>query len=177
MAKKKPNIRTTVKSRTLPPNFFSVFNKEALVLANKTTRAAAQQVTKDAKNVIRNQEFNWQELSPRYKEWKKKKGLDERKLMATKTYVNYGIGWWEKEGRIFVGPRRGIHKPSGLSYQDLARMLEFGTWKMPARQLWRPLLSKAMASSSKFAKEYSKGIVRAHKKASKAHTKTETKKR
>ena len=174
---KKLKIRTTIKSRTVPPNFFSVFNKEAFVKANKVTRETAKQVAKDAKDVIRNQEFDWEPLDPGYKETKKKKGLDERILIATKDYVNNGIGWWEKEGRIFVGPRRGIHKPSGVPYQTLARWLEFGTWKMPARQLWRPLLSRAIQTSKAFAREYKKGVARAHKDATQKKVVKKTKKR
>ena len=162
---RKPRIRTKLSRQELPKNFFSVFKKEAEVLANKTTRKAADRTLERAKEIIENQEFSWKPLSPEYRKKKKKKGLDLRIFVATKEYLNKGIGTWESGRRIFVGPKQGIHKPSGLTYRVLSRILEFGTWSIPSRPLWRPLASQILREIPGFRREYQKGVQRASKKA------------
>ena len=140
--RKKAKVKAKFKKEELPNNFFSAFKKDALMLANRDTRKFAKALSAEAKEIIRTQRYKWHPLSEAYLEHKEREGLDLRIYMATKDYVNKGIGWWEKNGFIFVGPKPGIHKPSGLTYVYLSRILEHGSLKVgiPARPLWRPLL-------------------------------------
>lgn len=147
MARKKARVKSKTTSSTLPPHFITTFGKKVLLRANKKTRALAQEIVTDAKVAIRTQKYNWAPLSDRYLERKQRLGLDERIYMATREYVNKGIGVFEKDGYVFAGPKRGTHKPSGLEYRVLARILEFGTDTIPARPLWRLLLSNALRKS------------------------------
>jgi len=167
----KPRVRASVKAQVTPPGFISVFKKEAIMLANKTSHDFADDIVKEAKEIIKKQKYKWAPLNEKYLEHKKKKGLDERILMATGDYVDKGIGKWEKDGRLFVGPVPGIHKPSGLPYQLIARYFEYGTWKMPARPLWRPLISSLLRKQKKYRKKYDAAIRRAMKKQERTKTK------
>lgn len=169
---RKAKVRGKIATKTLPDNFFSAFGKEAQIRANNTTRALAQDISKKAKEIIRKQEYDWEPLSEAYLEYKERKGLDERTLIATKDYVNNGIGWWEKDGYIFVGPKEGIHKPSGVPYKLLAKWFEYGTWKMHARPLWRPLASVALRESQKLKTLYVAAVKKALAKKIKSSTKT-----
>ncbi len=154
-------VKGKIVKTDLPPNFFSVFQKQALMLANKQTEKWSKQIAKEAKRIIRDQEFKWKPLSEAYADYKDRVGLDPRILMATRDYVNNGIGWWKKGKRINVGPKPGFHEPSGLPYQLLGKWLEFGTERMPARQVWRPLLSRIIQRSKTFRKEYRAAVARA----------------
>lgn len=158
---KQVKLSSRITKKELPPNFFSAFGKEARLKAFKNNRKLAKDISKQAKRVIRNQEFNWIPLDPEYVRSKERKGEDARIYMATRELVNKGIGWWVKDGFVFVGPREGIHKPSGLTYRHLTRILEFGTWNIPARPLWRPLISKALRENARFRKVYAKAVQKA----------------
>lgn len=175
-ARKRPKVKGRTRTSSLPSNFISTFGKEALIKANDDTRAFAKEVAKDAKAIIRQQKYKWEPLSEEYLERKKKLGLDERILIATKAYVNKGIGSFERKGLIFVGPKPGKHKPSGLTYQKLARIHEYGTWSIPARPLWRPLLSAALRRSKKFRREYNSAVRRAFNEKAKRATKVRKRK-
>lgn len=152
--RKNPKVKTATTSRTLPKNFFSAFGKDLLLKADDETRKFAKDLAKEAKSIIRDQRYDWKSLSDAYLKQKERKGLDTRIYIATKTYVNKGIGYFEKGGYSFVGPKPGTHKPSGLPYAVLARILEFGTWSIPARPLWRPLLSVALRRSKHFRNKF-----------------------
>ncbi len=158
---RKIRTKVTIRKKELPSNFFSLFKNDVKILANEKTRKFAKDIAKEAKETIRKQKFNWKPLNKAYKRDKERKGLDQRVYMATKDYVNKGIGYWEKEGQIFVGPKQGTHKPSGFTYQHLSRIHEYGTDTIPARPLWRPLLAVTLAKIKPFRKEYAKGVQRA----------------
>lgn len=95
--------------------------------------------------------FDAQPLSPRYAAWKKKKGLDERVMIATGWYIENIKVWKRKESgtrrtAFFVGFHKRVqardHKgrivPVLLS--TVARVHEHGSVKMnvPARPHWGP---------------------------------------
>ena len=169
-------IKGSVTSEKLPANFFSVFKKEAKMRANQRTRKFAKQIAAEAKDIIKKQKFDWAPLSESYAEHKWREGLDDRIMIATAEYVNKGIGYWEKAGQIFVGPKPGKHSKSGIPYQLLGRWLEFGTWKMPARQLWRPLLSTMIQKSKGFKREYRAAVARVAREAARRKVKKRSKK-
>ncbi len=159
---KKLSAYASFKKEELPANFFSAFKKDALILANEKTRKFAKELSAEVKEIIRKQKYKWEPLSEDYLEHKERVGLDTRIYMATKEYVNKGIGYWEVGRFIFVGPKPGIHEPSGLKYEWLARIHEYGSFKVgiPARPLWRPLLSVAIRRSKTLRKEYYNAVAR-----------------
>ncbi len=168
----KPRVKAKFKKTSLPPSYFSLFKKDVLMLANQKTRKFSKEIAAEARDIIKNQEFKWKPLSDAYLDSKILKGLDERIYIATGDFLKH-IGWWEKivgkKALIFVGPKPGIHKPSGLTYQFLAKILEFGSLKanIPARPLWRPLLSRVVRRSKGFRQEYRNAIVRASRERAK----------
>lgn len=151
---RKPRVKVKASFSGPPRNFVSIFKKEVLATATQVNDELADAVIKEAKSVIRKQKYNWEPLEEGYRRSKERKGLDTRILMATRHYVNYGIGKWTEGDYIRVGPRRGIHKPSGLRYQYLARIHEFGTEHIPARPLWRPVLSTVLQRRKKYRRSY-----------------------
>lgn len=104
-------------------------------------------------------------LSPAYLAWKRRMGLDTRILVATtdylralSTHVPVKIAdsyqpkdkWPQGAKTWTVGPPEGTHRPSGLSYEDLARRLEYGVVeaKLPPRPHWRPTFSLMVTASA-----------------------------
>lgn len=160
----KPKVKGKTKRKDLPSNFFPIFKKEALIRANDTSRKFSKEIVKEAKAVIRQQKYDWVPLSEGYAKYKEREGLDPRTLIATKDYVNNGIGVQESQGFIFVGPKTGIHKPSGVPYRTIAKWFEYGTWTMPARPLWRPLLSSVIRKQKLVALRYRQATAKALKK-------------
>lgn len=174
--KKKVKTRTTLTSRTLPKNFIPAFGKELRLKATKETREFAQELAAEAKDVILEQRYNWEPLTDEYLARKEKQGLDRRIYIATRAFIDKGIGYYEKRGYSFVGPLPGIHEPSGLTFARLARILEFGTWSIPARPIWRPLLSVALRRSKEFRKTFQLAAKKDFDKKVKRSTKKTTRK-
>lgn len=110
-------------------------HKQSLELAVKTLFTYILQV-------LQSQSYDWAPLNPEYKRRKEKKGLSGKILIATGDYYN-AIKYEITSDAVWVGVPNKIHKPSGLNYNILARVHEFGseTMKIPARPLWRPALS------------------------------------
>jgi len=159
-------IRAKLTQKKLPRNFFSVFKKQVLISATDETRKFAEEISDQAKRIIYDQAFNWQPLKPYYVRAKQRKELDERIYIATGEYVEDGVGWWERNDFVFVGPLPGTHH-SGLSYKHLAAIHEYGTWTIPARPLWRPLASIVLRKSKKLLAAYIAGAEKAKRKAGK----------
>lgn len=134
-----PKIKGNIQISVLPPGFFTVFKKGMLAEANKVVEEAAKELVEEAKKALRTQKYAkyWDPLSEDYLEHKRRKGLDLRILIATKDYLENGIGIIRKGKKFIVGPLPGKHKDSKLTYRKLARYLEYGTRNMPARPLWR----------------------------------------
>lgn len=153
---KRPKIKGKTVTQSFPRSSISLFRKDLLLLANDTTRRWAKEIEEEAKRIIEEQAYAWQPLKDSYREKKIERGLDPRILIATRDYLDKGIGSWERNGLIFVGPKPGRHAPSGLTYQHLARIHEFGTDTIPARPLWRPLIATMKKRSKRFREEYAK---------------------
>ena len=173
--KRKPKVKAKATSKTLPPNFLTVFEKEARLEAQRQTRQFAEEIAEEARNIIIEQRYNWAPLDPDYLDWKIKKGLDPRILIATRDYLEH-IGTYEQDGKIFVGPLPGTHKPSGVPYVKLARWFEYGTETMPARPLWRPLFSVALRRNKKLKKKYAAARKKALREVVKRRSKKKVKK-
>lgn len=172
--KKRAKVKGKTRTKTLPNNFITVFNKKLLIRANKETREFAKGIAAEAKSIIKEQRYNWPPLSDNYLNYKLNKGLDDRIYIATGEYLIKGIGYFEKGGFIFVGPKPGIHKPSKLPYEYLGRILEYGTDTIPARQLWRPLLSSTLRKSQKFKRTFQEATKKSYNQQVKRSTKTTT---
>lgn len=174
-------IGSTVTSRELPADYFKQVKAKFKELLDKKTKKLADEMANRAKEVIKKQAYKWAPLSPDYKAFKKKKGLDRRILIATKDYIENGIGSYVKGKTTFVGPLPGTHKPSGLPYEKLAEYLEYGTFntdgsvKMPARRLWGPLKIEARKRSKVLKKELAKEVKDFEKKL-RSKSKKKTKK-
>lgn len=128
-------------------NFVSVFRTQVDQVVDEEMEESANSLADLVKSVLLRQAYTWKPLSERYLAWKKREGLDLRTLIATKTYVqSIRAVPRKRKGEIVswgVGPGHPNekHGPSGLRLHDLARLLEYGTRRMPARPHWRPAWS------------------------------------
>lgn len=107
----------------------------------KDFQALAAAVRDKVQDHIRNQDLGWAPLSA---STVARKGFAEI-YVETFTFVESVKAQVSRGGRfsihLKVAPTGG-HGPSGLSMSVLASMLEFGTKKMPARPVWRPVMSE-----------------------------------
>lgn len=168
--KRKPQVKARTKSNVLPANFFTAFENKARIKAEEETWDFAEDIAEEARTIILEQRYKWAPLSPGYKAYKEREGLDPRKLIATGDYVD-NIGAYEKEGKIFVGPLPGIHEESGLTYVHLSRIHEYGTETIPARPLWRPLASKVLRKYKKLRKKYQAAVKKDYRNEVRRRTK------
>lgn len=138
-----------------------VFEHSTIPAAHNSVHALALGMREDLVNRIEHQRFHHAPLAPSTVEAKKKAGLDPRILIATHEYIDAieveplpdGSGY-----RIGVGNK--VHSGSGVSMRDLARWLEFGTSKMPARPHWRPIVRIWITEARKDANGISELIKR-----------------
>ena len=156
-------VKVKLSRPDLPRNFFSLFKKDALLLANTQNKKFAREAVRELKEVIRKQKYDWEPLTEGYAKYKERKGLDKRILIATGDYVKRGIVMRVSSGFVFVGPKEGTHEPSGLPYEVLAKIHEYGTkdGRIPARPLYRPVLSVLLRRRRTFRKVYDEGVKKA----------------
>lgn len=146
-------------------NYAEVFEKSFAFATDQAFSKFLNHISKRLKEVIKNQEYNWQPLSPKYAEWKKRMGLDPRTLVSKGDYVD-AIGVYEKPEGKYVGFKPGEKHRSlnwdgtyfYLDYVKLARILEFGNRKVPARPHWRPVASEAKQMFNQTSKELAKEL-------------------
>ena len=118
----------------------------------------AEKIADLTKTAIKEQRWKnkWKPLNSQYKAWKIKKGLDPRILIAYGYYLNsikvYKSG---KDWVVGVDPFQ-IHPKTGIRMKKLARYLEYGTSKMPARPHWRPAFEYIRKHINRYIKEYLK---------------------
>jgi hypothetical protein len=140
--------------------FSNVLNTAVEIQAFKYMQEIAKQMTEEAREILDSQRYNWEPLSQPYFESKLREGLDTRILIATGFYRDH-IAWGMIGDKIWWGVEDVVHEPSGLPLRKLARIHEFGTAIIPARPLWRPLLSKYLRKSPQFANRYRVEVNRA----------------
>jgi len=152
-----PKTKAVVaKKRKSFTKFLAVFEEEVSLQAFKCNKDMAKEITAEAKSIIENQSYRWRPLTDQYLRRKIKQGYDRRILIRTKEYVD-SISWGVTGGRVWAGiPALKIHQGSGMPIAKLARIHEFGTKTVPARPLWRPLLSKHVRQSAAFGRRYRK---------------------
>lgn len=135
------------KSRTrnqYNPNLVRDFEESARQTAERFLRLQAERLTRQLRDAILGQRYNWYPLDPEYLRRKVQQGFDPRILVRTKQYVEslqpfgpeeteFGVLW-----RVTVPDEE--HN-SGLPFRELARIMEYGRrdGKKPyARPHWRP---------------------------------------
>lgn len=98
----------------------------------------------------------WKPLNPKYKAWKIRKGLDPRILIAYGYYINsIKVYRSNKDWVVGVDPFQ-IHPKTGIRMKKLARYLEYGTSRMPARPHWRPAFEHVRKHIDRYIKKYLK---------------------
>ncbi len=99
----------------------------------------AREFADDLRAIIARQLVAWVPLSPKYRLYKSRMGLDPRILIATKRYVDSIQAIQQPDGSWIVGvPDEPLRPGSRYTLKDLARWLEYGTPHMPPRPHWRP---------------------------------------
>lgn len=135
-----------VKGSRQVKGFFNTMPKTVVKVSGDWVRREARELRDELKAAIRNQEFDWEALSPSYLRKKEREGLDTRIYIARGDYLNAIVVRRKPvRGKVVytVGVLPGRHY-SGLTYVVLARIHEFGSRKrnIPARPLWRPIWSR-----------------------------------
>lgn len=151
-----------VKGSRKVKNFFNTMPKTTVKVSGDWCRREARGLRDELKDAIRNQEFDWEPLSPAYLRKKEREGLDERIYIAHGDYLNSIVVRRKpiKDKIVFtVGVTSGRHY-SGFTYVVLARIHEFGSRKanIPARPLWRPIWSRWAREAKGKLKNLSKRI-------------------
>lgn len=133
---------------------FRIIDEEISATSKREVGRIARAVRDEVKAVLESQRLanTWPPLNPDYLAEKKELGLDERMLIATGDYLE-SIQVVETETRlggvitfraVAAPPAGEIHEPSGLEYDLLARVHEYGSAKarVPARPHWRPVVGR-----------------------------------
>ncbi len=151
-------------------NFISIFRDQAIQVVSRELKKGARELADKVQSAIWKQTYRdslfqdedhtvrgWKPLSERWLRYKKKKGWDRRIHIATKTYVKSIRAFpRRRKGRIVSwavspGAPNQIHKPSGLRFATLARILEYGSAvrNIPPRPHWRPVWAMFVSRDSK----------------------------
>lgn len=122
------------------------FEKTLKEVTEKTSKYHAYQFRAYIRAVIEEQRYKWYPLSYKYLDWKKTIGLDQRIFIATGEYIDsISVNKYNNAKKPATGYTVGLphkkHTMSKLYLDDLAKVLEFGTYTMPARPHWRPALT------------------------------------
>lgn len=142
-------------------SFVNVLRTEVEIQAFKYTEEVAKSIAEEAVEILDEQRYAWQPLNDAYLEGKIKVGRDPRILIATGFYQDH-ITWGKRaDGTVWVGVEDIMHPDADISLIVLARIHEFGTATIPARPLWRPLLSKYVRRTPQFARKYQKEVEKA----------------
>lgn len=151
-----------VKGSRKVKEFFNTMPDTTVKVSGDWVRKEARGLRDELRDAIRNQEFDWEALSPRYARKKEREGLDSRIYIARGDYLNAIVVRRKPvRGKVVftVGVLPGQHY-SGLTYVVLARIHEFGSEKMniPARPLWRPIWSRWVRKAPEKLRNLSKRI-------------------
>lgn len=138
-------------------NFIGVFRSQVETMVTKHLKSSALKFAVDIRQIIKKQRYKWKPLSERWLSYKKRHHLDPRVHIATQTYVkSIKATPRKRNGKIVswgvtAGQPNQIHRPSGLRFTDLVRLLEFGSAsrRMPPRPHWRPAWSAFIRRDAK----------------------------
>lgn len=137
--------------------------KELPYVKDAMARNAAFYYRRKIKEAINAQDLDWEELSPKYKAWKKRMGYDERIWIARGilrknlkvvrfSFANYAVT---------VPP--GAEYPEGIRVRNVLLIQEFGTadGRIPARPLFRPVRQQVTQRLIREVQNANRRIVRA----------------
>jgi hypothetical protein len=128
---------------------------------------------------IWNQRFALKPLAPKYLKWKAMNGRDTRILISTGKYVDSIRMWKVMRGKVQViqvgvypnkrfAPRGNANV--GVRIVDVARWLEYGTTKMPARPVWFLTLRQLRKNMTTFRDWHQRQVNKVVTKAAKKST-------
>ncbi len=100
----------------------------------------------------------WKPLSEKYRRYKLRKGLDTRTLLAYHYYVNSITAYRSGNDWVVGAKPFQKHPKTGIPMEKLARFLEFGTRRMPARPHWRPAFLEAQKNAGKILRRYLRDV-------------------
>jgi hypothetical protein len=125
-----------------------------IALAQIAARAEASAVKH-----IRDQDLKWAPLKPEYLARKKKKGLSNKTMIATSSYMQAVTSKVNQNGTAsYAGVFRKSKNKEGEEIADIAKTMEYGSIVrgIPARPLWRPVyneMKKYLTQTKLFAAE------------------------
>lgn len=113
-------------------------------------------------NAINSQRYKgqWEPLDKDYLEWKRRQGLDTRIWIAT-GMLRDSISVYRSNGAWVVGINQRMRYPgSKVHMYKVLRWMEYGTSRMPARPLFRPVKRLIQGRMRKYWNQFlaSKGI-------------------
>ena len=143
-----PVVRNKTRSKAvmwgtqIPPYYFGLLPDIIRNTGEAFIKSLASDTAKEIKHRIVTQSYKHVPLTSNYKRWKKKKGYDPRILIRTRFLLD-NIGSFKdsvnKAGIIYTVGVKDIGYPDGKRLQTIARYLEYGTSRMPARPIFRTL--------------------------------------
>lgn len=136
----KAKVRVNKKAKRNVKVVMDVFQRSLMKMRYGWARRVCETFRTDLIERIEDQRFQHAPLSPKYLEWKQRKGLDERILIATRFYIDHiAVRRSHRGYKVGVGDARSPN--AKVSLRQIVRWLEFGTTQMPARPHWRPMIS------------------------------------
>lgn len=98
----------------------------------------------------------WEPLSIPYLEYKKRKNLSV-KIWERTSLLKNSITYWEEGSKWVVGVSKMLRYPgTDIKVYRIVRYLEYGTEKMPARPLFRPVQRSLSKDIRRYWKYYMK---------------------
>jgi len=125
-------------------------------------------VREQVKDIITHQRFKkrWKPLSPAYLRWKVLKGYDTRTWIRTGKLLKAIKAWYNPSRKLWiigVSPYT-VYDDTGLAVLDVARWMEHGTSRMPARPVFGPVFSNIEKNIGDFWNLYEKAVRSGKKK-------------
>ena len=121
----------------------------------------SEQLLNEFVRAIDNQRYamkSWPPLSVTYRTWKKKHKLSLNIWEAT-GYLKDNMKIFKKGNLIAVGfMQKDTYPNSSLKVNQVARYVEYGTVKMPARPLFRPITEYMRKNVNRYYKKYQKEL-------------------
>lgn len=157
--------------------FINVMETDVIVLANKTSQRMAFAYRDRVIRAIKNQEHPLVPLTVKYAKHKASAGLDPRILISTGKLVSHIKAWRWRRGKqetfiVGIPPRAMYTRKSKKGHTggtdkaastrtpvvDVARWLEHGTSKMPARPVWFLTFSELLSDMKTFSDWYRRQV-------------------
>lgn len=120
-------------------------------------REFGKKVEQELRRRIKQQKLEVPGLTPAYLAEKARRKWSLKTLIRTGGYMN-SIRAQYTNGSLKLLPV-GEDPISGVKYSEIARHLEFGTRRMPARPHWRPMIPWAKKAFSKYIRSWAEKVL------------------